>query len=205
MMIVFSRFRRAATIAGCAIALSLAAAGAAQAQTSAAAPSSAARFAAEATSYQNASIAKAMAYFPGGTRVSPSEVTWPGGAVLSVGASPSTSAALADSPDFADDCPGGYFCVATGANYTGNNWAFLNGPDAYGEAYWIAWGACPDGPGCDIGIHSWANNSGYRTWLEQFQDHGNELCISSGNSNSDYNGPDWDDYWILMSANRAAC
>ena len=205
-MIVPSRLRRAATIAGCAVAVGLVGVGAAQAQASpAVARSSAARFAAEATPYQNTSIARAMARLPGGTRVSPSEVKWPGGAViLSVGPSASTPAP-AGSPEFADDCPSGYFCVANGIDFTGNNWAFLNAPDEYGADYWIPWGECPDGPGCDVGIHSWANNSGYRTWLEQFQDSGNELCISNGNSESAYEGTDRNDYWILMTTNSAEC
>jgi hypothetical protein len=150
-----------------------------------------------------------MAAFPGGVRVSPSEVTWPNGTILRVGASanvaaPNVVAPNVVAPNFPDNCPAGYFCVATGANYTGNNWAWLNGPAAGGN-YWIAWGACPNGPGCGVGVHSWANHSGYRTWLEQFQNSGNELCISNGNSNTSYYGVDGHDYWILMSSNPAAC
>ena len=216
-MMVFSRLRAPAVIAACTVALSLAGAGAAQAQASPAGPRSpAAHFAADATPYQNASIARAMRDFPGGTRISPREVRWPGGAViLRVGPSPTTSAAPSDSPEFADDCPSGYFCVATGAHYTGQNWEYLNAVEFDDEYdlglvdYWIPWGDCsgspPIGHGCDAGIHSWANNSGERTWLEQFQDGGNELCISNGQSNSDYTGADDNDYWILMTVNSAAC
>lgn len=199
-MIIFTVLRRAAVLTSCVAALSLAAAGAAQAQTASGAPAGT-RFAAAATHYQNTSISKAMAYLPGGTRVSAGEVVWPDGTMLRVGATPHSSAA----PDFPGNCAAGYFCVATGANYTGNYWAWLNAPAAVGGDYWIAWGECPNGPGCDLGVHSWANNSGYRTWLEQFQNHGNELCIKNGNSNSNYNGVDWDDYWILMTTNSAAC
>src|SRR5260370_41955584 len=108
-------------------------------------------------------------------------------------------------PDFPGNCPSGYFCVATGANYTGTYIAFLNGPSLVGGNYWIAWGQCPNGPGCNVGVHSWANNSGYRTWLEQFQNRGNLLCISNGTANSNYNGVDDHDYWILMTSNTAGC
>jgi hypothetical protein len=146
--------------------------------------------------------------------VSPSEVAWDKGAViLRVAASARASAKVADSPDTPGDCPSEYFCVWTGANYSGVGVAYLNAP-AYFEAnnekpadYWVPWGDCEAGyPGCDVGEHSFANESGYRTWLEQNQDSGHEDCISgNGQSSSDLTGTNADDYWILMTTNSAVC
>jgi Peptidase inhibitor family I36 len=205
-----SLLARAGTFLGCAVVVVAITAGTAQAQISGGAP----RFSAEATSYQNAVIAKAMTHVAGGIRVSASEVTWDSGAViLSVPASADAPANIADSPDNPGGCPGGYFCVWTAANYGGVGVAFLNAP-AYFEDnnesvqdYWIPWGDCNAGePGCDVGEHSFANESGFRTWLEQYQDSGHEDCISgNGQSSSDFTGPNSDDYWILMTTNSAVC
>lgn len=74
-----------------------------------------------------------------------------------------------------------------------------------GGVWWDPWGAAGF-PGYDIGIHGWANNTGYRVWLEQYQDSGNELCISNHTiAPGNYEGVDEDDYWIYISNNPNAC
>jgi hypothetical protein len=184
-VISLSNLRRSATIvATSAAALSLASVGVAQARTTGA-PSSAARFAAEATPHQNALLDPALARFPGSTRVSPSEVKLPGGhAFVVVGAKPSTF-----------NTGGGAFCeyVDPGYNIYGGSACYQgkSGWQAYG-AYWPA-------------VHSFKNSSGYRVWLEQFQGHGHEGCISNGVENSDYYLANDHDYWTLMSANPNKC
>ncbi len=108
-------------------------------------------------------------------------------------------------------CPSGYFCLATTwVQSPPVGWPYALPSSAYeGGTYWVPWGSCgstyPAEPGCDVGIHAWSNNSGYRVWLEQFPDSGNELCISPGTANTDYYGTDGDDFWIYMSDNPAAC
>jgi hypothetical protein len=201
--------RRVVALVGCAAVVVSLAAGTAQAQTSGSAP----RYAADATSYQNAVIATAMARTPGGTRVSPSEVTWRGGSViLSVPTSAGASAKIADSADNPGGCPDYYFCIWPDADYGGDGYAFLNAPawfEDHNEAiedYWVPWGECGEYPGCDTGEHSWANESGFRTWLEQYPDSGHEQCISgNGQYSSDFTGPNALDYWVLMTTNSAVC
>jgi hypothetical protein len=196
-------------LGGCAVVVSLAV-GPAQAQVTGAG----ARFAAEATSFQNAVIAKAITRAPGGIRVSPGEVAWDRGAViLHVPASVDASAKLVQATGNPGGCPSGYFCIWTAVNYGGVGMAYLNAPAYFKDrnegvaAYWVPWGDCGSGdPGCDVGEHSFANESGLRTWLEQNQDSGNEQCISgNGQSSSNFSGTNADDYWILMSTNSAVC
>jgi hypothetical protein len=148
-----------------------------------------------ATAYQNAVLKDAMAAHPGGVRVSASEVKWPDGSFVI--AAPSASSAEPD----AYACVSGYFCGWTGTNYdSGNEAAVL-------ASGWYPFGECSPTryAGCDSGVHSWKNMKNVRVWLEQFQNSGNELCISPGNDNSNYNGVDSSDYWWLISSNTAAC
>jgi hypothetical protein len=108
-------------------------------------------------------------------------------------------------------CPAGDFCLATSwVQSPPASWAYgLPSSAIEGTTYWVAWGSCggtyPAEPGCGLGVHAWSNNSGYRVWLEEFPDSGNELCISNQTANTDYYGTDGDDYWIYMSNNPAPC
>lgn len=58
-------------------------------------------------------------------------------------------------------------------------------------------------------VSSYVNNTGYRVWLQQNDDHerhGTELCISPGASDSDLTGdPNTTDRWVWMSNNPAPC
>ena len=102
-------------------------------------------------------------------------------------------------------CNSTYFCLSTGSNMT-FDWPYaIQSLGSLGDTEWVPWGECGVNPGCDVGVHSWANNSGYRVWLEQFPNSGNELCISNQIANFDYYGIDGDDYWIFMSDNPAKC
>lgn len=186
-MIRIPKIRRTLAITACAAALgvgALAAASAAQAQTGTT-PSSAARFAAEATSHQNTIIEGAMALSPGGTRVSPSEVKWQnGGVMLEVSPSPTVSDQVT--------CYDGYFCAASGS---GVEWVFENAVDRYGSDYWLTWGGF-----YPSGISSTDNQSGYRVWLESEQNGGSETCISDGGTTGSST-----DYWILLTTNSSPC
>jgi hypothetical protein len=188
-VIKIARIPRTLTITACAAALGLGALIAASActRTSTSNPSSAARFTAEATSYQNATITAALARLPGGTRVSRSEVQWKNGAViLQVRPTPAVSGGARVT------CVSGYFCAESGS---GAQWGFLNAADRYGADYWLTWGGF-----YPSGIASWNNQSGYRVWLESLQNGGDELCISNGGTgtNNTY-------YWILMTTNSSSC
>ncbi len=111
-------------------------------------------------------------------------------------------------PDSYLGCNAGYFCASTSDNYAEKSWPHsLPNYIIYGSPYFYPWGSCsnPDAPGCNVGIHSYVNNTGYRVWLEQVQDGGNEYCIS----NQETSPSDWDansyDYWIYFSDNSAPC
>jgi hypothetical protein len=127
--------------------------------SAAAATAPATGFAAHATAYQNAVLEDAMAAHPGGVRISASKVKWPDGTA----ATPATS-----------HCEDGHFCGYAGSGYTGN-YAWISA-----EYGWFPLGQCSPVryAGCDSGVHSRENISGYRTWLEQYPGSGNELCIA---------------------------
>lgn len=159
----------------------------------------AARFASAATAHQNKVIEGVLARDPGGIRVSGSEVKWPDGTVLGVPASAAQDELLA----CLDAIPQLAFCSFTAPNYEGT---WLSSPQAVaGGAYWTAWGNLFPGQG----MYSWFNSTETRVWREQFQNHGDELCISpwpKGNyTNSNYDGPNLFDYWILFSINQTQC
>jgi hypothetical protein len=205
MMVTFPKVFGALWVGGCAVMIvlgALATASPVQAQTNSGTPRPGARFASEATSRQNAVIDAAMSKDPGGTRVSPGEVRWPNGVNLVV---ETRTGAVA--PDDYEDCPAGYFCAYPGTLdivYPGV-WYEIPNYVLHGSVYFYAWGACITGPGCGLGIGAWANNTGQRVWLEQFQNSGQLLCISNQTHNYDYTGPDDEDYWIYLSSNKAAC
>jgi hypothetical protein len=158
----------------------------------------AARFASEATAYQNKVIERALARVPDGTRISASEVKWPNGAVLGVAAS-TDQTELSDCLDAQSN--GLAFCAFTSTNYTGN---WLSLPQLDTDS-WFNWGS--NFP--SQGTSSYYNALEYRVWREQFKNSGNELCISpwgDGNyTDSNYYGPDKFDRWILTTTNSAPC
>ena len=157
----------------------------------------AARFASEATAYQNKVIERELSRVPGGTRISASQVEWPGGLILGVPASPQQNelrtCLLA--------LPSDNFCGFTGTSYDGD---YITAPVATTTGYWVDWGGY-----FNTGMHSWYNDTSNRVWREQEQNAGNELCIDPyGNGNylnTNYNGVDVNDYWIWMSTNPANC
>lgn len=171
------------------------------------------RFAASATSYQNAAIAAVMARIPGGSRVSPGRVQWDQGRIIfGVAASPHGQVSLFSSPTV-DNCSYGYACVFTST---------LPGAVEGGacESSWMAGGSyyCPIyqlGFGSEGGkIRSWVNFTSYRAWLQENDSHtnpGNEYCETpriSGSTPSvsdDFTGPNEEDGWIWMSNNTAHC
>jgi len=156
------------------------------------------RFASEATAYQNKVIEGALARVPGGTRISASEAKWPSGTVLGVPASPAQDELLT----CLNSEPELVFCAFSAANY-GGNW--VAAAQAAGTNYWFPWGQYFP----NQGTRSWYNQTSARVWREQFQNHGNELCISPwpyGNyTNSNYSGANLYDWWILMTTNESRC
>jgi hypothetical protein len=166
---------------------------------------SAATFDREATAYQNQMIEGALARVPGGTRVSADEATWPDGLIVVAAVSPTATVPSAAgisngvkvpfNPDAT--CPTYDFCGYTGPDATGTAKEY---PGGSGFQPWGVTGT---------GMKSWTNLTIYRSWREQFQNSGNELCIDPfGNGNwseSNYSGPDLNDYWELMSGNADNC
>jgi hypothetical protein len=104
----------------------------------------AARFASEATAYQNKILERALSHVPGGTRISPSEARWPDGNIVGVPASPKQSG-LTDCLNSAGGLA--VFCGFTGTSYSGSWDAALA---ASGSGYWAPWGELTG-----TGMHSW--------------------------------------------------
>lgn len=173
------------------------------ASASQASPGTHRSFASMATSYQNRTIENLLARIPGGRRMSANEVVWPDGVIVAVPVSPHATVhpvipgrhATAAGPDATPSCYSHDFCGWEDANFTGTEGIF---PQLTG--FW-KYGA--DG----LVTHSWYNDTLYRAWREQFQNRGNELCINPwpNGENSDYNGVNYDDYWLLMSSNPNNC
>jgi hypothetical protein len=111
-------------------------------------------------------------------------------------------------PDPYEGCYAGFFCVAVSAPITAGSWPHAI-PDAtlHGGAYSYPWGECSPNmyPGCDGGIHAFANNTGDRVWLKEFKTGGDELCISNHTWNSYYLGIADEDYWIQLTTNPNPC
>jgi hypothetical protein len=163
----------------------------------------AASFASEATANQNKVIEGALARVPGGTRVSASQAIWPEGFGLVVPA--------IQAQDPLQQClttvARVVFCGFNQANWRGS-YVYAYNTNADGDLtgdYWVPWGMIEP----DQGMYSWYNQTSVRVWREQFKDSGNELCIDpwpNGNySDSDYTGPDVNDYWFLLTTVESNC
>jgi hypothetical protein len=167
-------------------------------------------YASKATAYQNKVIDRALARVPGGTRISASEAKWPDGVLIAVPVH-SDQNELADCLSYtaSSDIPD--FCGFTDADYDGD---YISAPEAdlwymanYAP-YWVPWGEY-----FGTGMHSFYNSTLTRVWREQFQNSGNLLCIDpvggtgGGNDyyNTNYNGPDVNDWWVYMSVNYSNC
>ena len=167
------------------------------------------RFAVGATSYQNASIAKAMALVPDGTRVSACRVEWDHDRmVFGVAASPHGQVTLFPQQSV-DNCAYGYACVFNATLPGANEGASCESSWLNGEPYFCQI--------ADLGlgkIRSWVNFTSYRAWLQENDSHtnpGNEFCEKPRISNStpsvdgNFTGPNEEDGWIWMSNNSAGC
>jgi hypothetical protein len=180
-MTTSSRIRRAATVGGCVVTAglgALATAGAAQAQT---VHAGAVPHAEPSASRQDA----------------------PGVRLMKVRSVEGTV-----TPDIYEGCSAGYFCLSQIPHSGGEVWvAFLENARLNGGGYSYSWGKCGPGghPGCDLGIHAWANNTGDRVWLKEFKTGGDELCISNHTWNSNYEGIADNDYWIQITTNPNPC
>jgi hypothetical protein len=150
--------------------------------------SSYAKFSAHATPAQNAAILRIMTRNPGGIRVSVYKVQWPNGISFT-----------ADGPKAIPETSVGDFVECNGVGLGGN---CLYEPQQTVDK-WYSYGASINA------AISWFNDTTARVWLEQFQDSGNELCISpyeNGNyTEYDYTGADDHDYWTLLTTNKAVC
>jgi hypothetical protein len=177
---------------GTAVVTALLASGSTAATAASAPQSTAARFTADATQYQNSIIAGAMTKVPQGTRVSAGRVEWgDGAATLIVPAS-------ADVESDQVSCPAADVCVFTGTWWTGSE---LEIDDLqYGNAdHWIRVGAALPAE------ESVINAIGFRYWMEQYQDSGNELCIDPDTYYPDVNSANDHDYWGLTTGNFNDC
>jgi hypothetical protein len=169
-----------------------------QAASASAASRPVGRFASEATAYQNKVIEGALARVPGGIRVSASQARWP---AYKIGLGVPRSPAQDPLQECLDAVPELDFCAFTQVNYQGN---YVYAWNSTGDL-WVPWGQLQP----NQGTHSWYNALGTRVWREQFQNHGNELCIDPwpyGNyTDSNYSGPNLYDYWILLTTNENRC
>jgi hypothetical protein len=197
--------------------------------------SSAAGFAAAATSYQNKALDAVMTRVAGGTRVSASEVEWDGGQII-FGVSAAGASAQADvvTPEDVVDttgaynynktmgnelnCLDGYFCAWGSTALNGTCYMYIAGDYA---GYELDWAAYSDTYCSDVGTWSWWNRTDERVWKEAnfpnatpsapyFYDggtpSGNTWCISPGVSNGDVtDGISRTLGWIFMSFNTAGC
>jgi hypothetical protein len=114
----------------------------------------------------------------------------------------------AATPDTYEGCYAGFFCLSVGAPITDGSWLrALSNATLHGGAYSYPWGECSPNmyPGCDGGIHAFANNTGDRVWLKEFRTGGDELCISNHTWNSYYLGIADEDYWIQITTNPNPC
>lgn len=208
LMTISERTRRAVVAVGCATALSLglpAAASAAQPRP-ATSTASAVRFGAEATAFQNKIITSVMSRIPGGVRISASQVRWGDGVILEVRPSATTAFPVASAkPDSFESCNAGYFC-ASPDSYP-SYWEAIPNEILHHGVYAFPWGECSPvvEPGCGLGIHAYANNTGQRVWLEQYPNSGNEFCITNHTYNLDFTNVNDLDYWIYLSNNPNAC
>ncbi len=192
-MTFMARTRRAVVAVCCAIALGLgvlAVAGAGQAQAATSTPS-ATQFAA-ATSYQNSTIARAIARRAGGTRVSAGEVVWGNGAlILKVPASP----AAQETPGV---CVFTYICTWNTPDYTGSEYEAQDAP--YGGTYWFPVGAFLNAE------QSVINNTNYRYWMHS-QDNGtgSTFCINPFQEYGFVPTSNDHDYWGQITVNPNNC
>src|SRR5580658_253190 len=100
-------------------------------------------------------------------------------------------------------CSAGFFCTAEYEVSAPGTWQYtLENYILYGGVHFLPYGECSpnEEPGCGMGLISFANNTGYRVWLEQYQDGGNEYCISNHTYSYDFTGNvNYLDYWIYFS------
>jgi hypothetical protein len=174
-----SRIRRTATV-GCGAVAALAAAGTAQAQT------------VHAGAVPHAG--------PSATRQDA-----PGARLMKV-----RSVEATNSPDTYEGCDAGFFCLSVRYDPEVWDWWLEDATLHEGTGYSYSWGFCGSAilaahPGCDAGIHAWANNTGDRVWLKEFKTGGKELCISNHTWNSNYEGIADDDYWVQITTNPNPC
>lgn len=192
------RIRRATVALVCAAAASLSGLLASAPASAAAAKtgmSTFAQYAAQASAYQNTTIAQALGRQPSGQRISASEVQWNGGSVvMAVPATPNAS-----SPP----CPSSLFthwtCVYNQTNWNGTQLEFKD-QGYYQDLY--AYG------GSGWKTYSYDNELRQRTWLNQYESHthsGITLCMSpqaiSANSVGNWSA----DRWIYLSTNGNPC
>ena len=173
------------------------------------------------------SSAAAVAGVSGATRVSAGEVDKGNGAVI-LRASPD-NIVITPTLDWGYNngqagytltCTSGYFCAWGATNDGGICWMFVKG----GTLDWLYWGAYSATYCGSVGTWSWANDTGYRVWKEQYSTpggsldfptglvwtgntpSGNSWCIKPHVSNSDVGDNSTRTMgWIYMSDNTSSC
>jgi hypothetical protein len=197
--------RRLMLMAAAAASMALAVPGTALAATSGGGPTPGAAstsFAAEATSFQNATVSQAMTRAPGGVRTGPNQVEWHNYAVVMT--VPSTSGGSTLAPNATDSCPAPiigtrWTCVYDESYFNGTRLQFSDA--GYYQDLWYYGGS-------DWETHSWSNTRGQRSWLNEYESHtdsGYSLCMTGNAHAGVYDGLAASDRWIYLSSNYAAC
>jgi hypothetical protein len=152
-------------------------------------------------------VAQAQAATTGRAPVADATVSHDGGRLMRIHAGAGTFA-----PDAWAGCNAGFFCLSPFSNPLAQ-WKYSS-PNATlaGAGYSTPWGQCGSTyypyhpmPGCDVGIHSWSNNTGDRVWLKATPTGGSELCISNHTSDLNYNGIADNDFWVQITQNPNPC
>ena len=168
---------------------------AAQASSASSHPAQATRFAAQATSYQNATIARALSHSSSGTRIGPGMVEWHNGSVRMI---------VPQTPDTgSDNCPDliitdTWTCVYNKKNFKGTQLQFKDA-GKYQDLFsyvsnWVT--------------RSWDNELAGRAWLNEFKtsNHGASECMSGHfTTDANYDGAARTDGWILLTTNDNNC
>jgi hypothetical protein len=157
------------------------------------------QFAAQATSYQNQTIAETLAGSPSATRIGPNQVEWKNGSVImTVPATPNAGVGNCPTGGWFSD---GWTCIYNDTRFHGTRLQFhdccyaQNIYDYYQTGVWTTW--------------SWSNTRGERSRLWQTignpSDHGYSLCMNPNSASSHAAGFWMHDPYIYLGTDPNHC